>query len=196
MSSTSAVATSIQDVSAAEIAGAGAGACAKAGAATLITARTAPPVAAALLFQATVPLLVLRVPTQRRVTLDVALAGPDVIALGHVLHEHAAVADLARPRGRHDRPHDLVGLGVRHDDFDFDLRQQRDVVFLSAIHGGVALLPAVAAYFGHGHPWDARLFQGLADLVHFVGANDAFDELHGLASSRTEPARPFRRISA
>src|SRR4051794_7311731 len=102
-------------------------------------------------------------------------AGTDVVALLHWQDEHAAVADFARPRRRHDRFDDVLDDGVGDDDLNLDLREQADAVFLSAVHRRVTFLAAVAAHVGDGHPRDAEFLERLAHVVHLMRAHDTLD---------------------
>src|SRR3954466_1614632 len=76
----------------------------------------------------------------------VLFAGPDLVALGDRQHEDASVADLARARRRDDGLDRVVHDRIGDDDFDLHLRQQADVVFLTAVDRRVALLLAVAPH--------------------------------------------------
>src|SRR5947209_1691733 len=133
-------------------------------------------------------------------SIDVALACPDPVALFDGHHEHAPVADFAGARRLDDRLDAVVYQSVGHDDFDFHLRQQADVVFLATIDGGVPLLLAVTAHLGHRHPRHAQPGQRVLHLVHFVRPDDALNQLHdpppatAAASRRARPA-PRRRAS-
>src|SRR5262245_34992002 len=110
----------------------------------------------------------------RRLT-GLPCTGADVVALLDGKDEHAAVANLTRPRRRHDRLDDVVDDVVGHDDLDLDLRQQADAVFLPAIHRGVSLLTPVTPHVGDRHPGDAELLERLANVVHLVRAHDTLD---------------------
>ena len=72
------------------------------------------------------------------------------------------------------------------------------LVLLAAVGRGVALLPAVAAHFGHGHPGQAQRVEGLLDVVHLVGAHDRLNELHNPPPecARDRHGAPVERTSA
>src|SRR5688500_9642658 len=111
----------------------------------------------------------------------VFFARPYVVALLHGHHEHAAIADLACPRGTDDGFDRFVDRGVGHDHFDFHLRQQAHLVLTAAVHGGMTLLTPVAAHFGDGHTCDVELAEGFLDVVHHIRSDDRLDELHALS---------------
>src|SRR5687767_7890395 len=120
--------------------------------------------------------------TSRRSVLDVPLPRADVVAVLHRRDEHAPVADLARPCGLDDAGDHFLGHRVGYHDFNLDLRQEADVVFLAAIDRRVALLTAVSPDLGDGHAGNTQLLESVANVVHLVGSDDALDEFHGCAS--------------
>ena len=73
--------------------------------------------------------------------------------------EDLAVTDLASLGGALDGGERLVDLGAWHDDFDFDLRQEADGVFGTAIDFRMPLLTAVAFDLGDRHALQAKIGQ-------------------------------------
>src|SRR4249919_2665465 len=113
----------------------------------------------------------------------VAVAGPDPDHRLDRADPHLAVTDPAGLRGLLDDPEDVLGVTVVRDDLDPDLGHQRDVVLRAAVDLRVALLPAVAADLGDGHPGDPEGLEGLADLFPLVRLDHCGDELHARAPS-------------
>src|SRR6185369_16299164 len=105
-------------------------------------------------------------------------SGSDAVALRHRQHEHATIADLAGPRRLNDRLDGVFRDRIGHDDFDFHLRQEADVVLLAAINGGMPFLLAVATHFSDRHPGDIEFRQGILYFVDLVGPDDTLQQLH------------------
>src|SRR6185436_3732853 len=67
---------------------------------------------------------------------------------------------------------------VWNDDLDLDLGQQRDVVLLAAINGGVPFLAAMSPYFRDRHARHAELLERFSHFVDSIRADDCLDQLH------------------
>ena len=108
-----------------------------------------------------------------------AIVIPDPYRLGDVVHENFSVADFSRARRSGQRAQNFLQPGIGDHQLDLHFRQQIDVVFLAAIDLFVALLPAVAADLGDGHPVHANALERFLHFVQFERLNDGFDFLHG-----------------
>src|SRR5690242_9505584 len=76
-----------------------------------------------------------------------------------VEHEDLAVADATGLGAVANGGHDGVGLAVVHRDLDLELGQEVHGIFRTAVDFGMALLPAIAFDFGHGHAVDVERVQ-------------------------------------
>ena len=105
----------------------------------------------------------------------VPLARPDLVAVLDRENEHAPVTDLSGPGGFNNSLNDFVHEFVWHDDFDFDLRQERDAVLLAAIDGGVPFLSAKAAAVDHRQAKHLDLVESLLDRFDLRRLNNGND---------------------
>src|SRR4029077_16181595 len=92
--------------------------------------------------------------------------------------EYLPVADFARSCGPCDGLHNSIYHLVLDYDFELDLGQQIDAVFMSVICLRMALLPAVPTHFRSRHPIYANINQSLLDVVKLGGLNHRFDFSH------------------
>ena len=90
-------------------------------------------------------------------------------------------AVLIRPGGAHeaeDRVDDFLDDSVGHSHFDADFRQEAHFVFSAAVDFRLALLTAIAAYFGHGHARRASGGHGVEDGVQTARFEHCGDVFH------------------
>lgn len=104
--------------------------------------------------------------------------------------EHLAIADLS---GAGSFYNGIDGAGheiISQHNFDFDLRQKVDGVFVAAINFGVPLLTAKALHFAHRHPLYADAGEGVFYLFELEGFDDRLDLFHfsGADSSNVQRA--------
>ena len=93
-------------------------------------------------------------------------------------HKDLSVADLAGAGRVTQKGDDFFGPAIRNHNLHFHLGQQVDLILLSAIGLFVPFLPAVAAHFTHGHPFNADTLHRGLHLVQFERLDDRFDFLH------------------
>src|SRR5688572_18220247 len=117
-----------------------------------------------------------------RLVVGLARADPDRTL--QVRNEDLAVPDLAGARGADDGFDHLLYQRVLYRDLDAGLRHEVHHVLRPAIELRVAALTTEALYFGDGHPGDANLRQGGADVVQLEGLDDCADQLHGALAPR------------
>jgi hypothetical protein len=106
------------------------------------------------------------------------VAVADANGLGDGEDEDLAVADFAGSRRLRERGDDFVDTLREDEEFEFDPGDEIDVIFGSAIHFGVAFLPAMAADFRDGDALDSDGDEGVFDIGEAEGLDDGFDLLH------------------
>ncbi len=111
-------------------------------------------------------------------------AGADADGLFDGGDEDLAVPDFAGVGGFDDGFGDGPGIGIVDDDFNFDLGEEIDGVFTTAVNFGVALLAAEPLHLGDGHPLDADLGEGFFYFFQFEWLDDCFNFLHERADLR------------
>src|SRR3954452_22927008 len=95
-----------------------------------------------------------------------------------IVYKDLTVADVSGPgRARKGLDH-FFSTGGGHNQFDFDLRKQIDVVFLSAINLFMAFLTAVATNLSDGHPIDADRLERFLHLFQLERLDNRFNLLH------------------
>src|SRR6202140_1225602 len=92
--------------------------------------------------------------------------------------KYLPVGDFARSCGPCDGLHNSVYHLVLDYDFELDLGQQIDAVFMSVIRLRMTLLPAVPTHFRGRHPVYANINQSLLNVVKLGGLNHRFDFSH------------------
>src|ERR1700719_1696762 len=92
--------------------------------------------------------------------------------------EYLPVADFPRSCGPCDGLHNSVYHLVLDYDFELDLGQELDAVFMSVIRLRMDLLPAVPTHFRSRHPIYANINQSLLNVVKLGGLNHRFDFNH------------------
>src|SRR5690606_36698245 len=112
----------------------------------------------------------------------IELAGADAHHAVQVPDEDLAVADLAGPRGLHDRLDHGVELVVGDRDLELDLGQRVDHVLGAAVELGMADVASEDVALGGGDTGHAGLRQRLAHVVELERLHHRHDHLHRAAS--------------
>src|SRR3954454_5015981 len=93
--------------------------------------------------------------------------------------EDLAVADLSGFRGRRDGLDGFVDLVRADSDLDFDLGQETDGVFSTAINFRMALLTAISFDFRHRETMNANGGQSVNDFFELEWLDDLHNDFHG-----------------
>src|SRR5262249_38100972 len=105
-------------------------------------------------------------------------AGPDADRFLDIGNEDFAVADATCLGSSADGVDRLLHQIVADHDLDFDLGQEVDDVFRTAIQFRVALLPSKALGLGDGDALQSDFLKRLLHLVEFERLDDGLDLLH------------------
>ncbi len=105
----------------------------------------------------------------------VGFAGADANGVLYGGDKDLAVTNLAGAGGGHDSGDDPVDVSGGNGGFNLDLWQEVYGVFGATVDLGVTLLAAVTFDFGDGHALNAKVGQGLPDLLQLEGFDDGCD---------------------
>ena len=116
--------------------------------------------------------------------INAGLAGADADNLFDIGDEDFSVADAPGLRRLADRIDDGLRVLVGQYDLDFDLRQEIDDLFSSAVEFRVALLTAETLGFRDRDTLQANFLKGFLHFVQLERLNDRFDLFHEKMSLR------------
>src|SRR5436190_1756618 len=105
-------------------------------------------------------------------------AGSDPDGLFDIGNENLAVADATCLGSAADRVDGFLHQVVADHDLDFDLGQEVDDVFRTAIQLGMPLLPPEAFGLRHGDALESNFLKRLLHLVELERLDDGFNLLH------------------
>lgn len=103
-----------------------------------------------------------------------AITGTDADGIVQAVDEDLAVAGFSCFADFFSDFDDLVDRDFADDRFDFDARQEVDVIPLAAVDFDVAFLEAAAEDLADRHAHDADVVQGFFELFQFTGTSDDF----------------------
>src|SRR5947209_8511306 len=130
-----------------------------------------------------------RPPLERLVS---GLAGSYAYSILYRHDPHLAVSDLPGTRGPDDRSRDSFDVRVLDEELEPELGQVVDLVLGTAVHLGVAALPAVPPGLGQRDPGDVELLQRFRHLLDLEVLDDGDDELHGCSPFASLTGTPVR----
>lgn len=93
-------------------------------------------------------------------------------------YKDLAVSDLASLGGLQNRIHNFFDVVFRADNFHFDLGDEIDGIFRTAVHFRVTFLASKTADLGDGHSVDTALRKRIFYVFQFEVTNDGFDFFH------------------
>ena len=76
--------------------------------------------------------------------------------------------------------HRLIG----HNNFQFNFRQKIHRILTATVDLSMAFLSAKPLYLGNGHPFNARLSEGIFYFLKLEWLDDCFDFFHVLSPAR------------
>jgi hypothetical protein len=96
--------------------------------------------------------------------------------------KYFAIAEFAGPSGSHDGLHDRFFYLIWNNHFDFNLRDEFNLVLRAAIRFGMPALTPVTANLADSHPGNVNIPESVPHRVQEVRPDDRFDLFHLLFS--------------